>query len=385
ANRIGKYFTYVILTIAFATLAYWLPKDTATAINAFTAVLIIACPCAVALSIPFTFGNALRLLGRTGFYLKNTNVIEQLNKLDTIVFDKTGTITRAAASELSYKGKQLMDIDKLALYALAKQSNHPKSRQIATYLDTVFQLAGKVKLDELTDFQETIGRGTEGRFRGISVAIKKAIHPIKGTAIIINGVQKGIFVSHNQYRKGFVKLLKKWQKSYQFFLLSGDNDQEKTTLSKWLPSPNLHFQQSPKDKLQFIKNLQTKGYKVGMFGDGLNDAGALQQADMGIVIAEDTNNFTPACDAILDAQQFERLPDLVRFAQRSLRVVFAAYGLALVYNVIGLSFAVQGTLSPVIAAILMPLSSITIVAFGVGMTYWLRPKLPISIPNNHNI
>ena len=111
-----------------------------------------------------------------------------------------------------------------------------------------------------------------------------------------------------------------------------------------------------------------------MLGDGLNDAGALQQADVGIVIAEDTNNFTPACDAILDAQQFRMLPDFIRYAQSSLKVVYGAYGLAFIYNVIGLSFAVQGTLSPVIAAILMPLSSVTIVAFGVGMTYLLRPK-----------
>jgi Cu+-exporting ATPase len=102
-----------------------------------------------------------------------------------------------------------------------------------------------------------------------------------------------------------------------------------------------------------------------MIGDGLNDAGALQQSEVGLVIAENTNNFTPASDAILDAKRFADIPDLLHYSRTSNRLVIYAYVLAIVYNIIGLSFAVQGLLSPVIAAILMPLSSITIVTFGV--------------------
>ena len=102
-----------------------------------------------------------------------------------------------------------------------------------------------------------------------------------------------------------------------------------------------------------------------MLGDGLNDAGALKQSDAGVVVAEDTNNFTPACDAILDARQFHLLPSFLDFARRSIRLVYFAYTFALVYNIIGLSFAVQGALSPIVAAILMPLSSISIVLFGM--------------------
>lgn len=381
ADKIGKYFTMVILTIAFATLTYWLPQDIPLAINAFTAVLIIACPCAVALSIPFTFGNAIRLLGQAGFYLKNTNVIEQLNKLDNIVFDKTGTITNTSQSDIFYKGEKLSTKEQLAIYHLAKQSSHPVSRQIAAFLLDNFPVcpdslgsSRKFENSKVTNFKEKVGKGIQGTSNGFSITIEKSTEKKKGTLLKINGQSKGIFTSKNSYRKGVAFILKQWQERYKLFLLSGDNDQEKPFLEKWFFKNHLFFRQSPKDKLAFIKQLQQTSDKVLMLGDGLNDAGALQQADVGIVIAEDTNNFTPACDAILDAQQFRRLPDFIHYAQLSLKVVYGAYGLAFVYNVIGLSYAIQGTLSPVIAAILMPLSSVTIVAFGVGMTYLLRPK-----------
>jgi Cu+-exporting ATPase len=137
----------------------------------------------------------------------------------------------------------------------------------------------------------------------------------------------------------------------------------------------MHFRQSPKDKLQFIQELQAKGNKVLMLGDGLNDAGALRQADAGIAITEDTANFTPASDAILSAENFHRLPAFIEYARKSVKLVFGAYSLALLYNIVGLSFAVQGALSPVVAAILMPLSSVTIVIFGTISSNWLAAKV----------
>lgn len=115
-----------------------------------------------------------------------------------------------------------------------------------------------------------------------------------------------------------------------------------------------------------------------MIGDGLNDAGALQQSDVGLVIAENTNNFTPASDAILDAKHFANIPALLSYSRTSNRLVMYAYVLAIFYNIIGLSFAVQGLLSPVVAAILMPLSSITIVTFGVISSRLAGRRLPVN-------
>ena len=182
----------------------------------------------------------------------------------------------------------------------------------------------------------------------------------------INGEVRGYFILENNFRDGIWNVADYYAQASELHLLSGDNDREKALLAPAFKDKGaMHFRQSPQDKLRFVKKLQSDGKRVMMLGDGLNDAGALRQSNAGIVVAENTNNFTPACDAILDAKSFALLPGFTDFAKRSIRLVYYAYGFAFVYNVIGLSFAVQGTLSPIVAAILMPLSSISIVLFGM--------------------
>ncbi|MEZ4955389.1 MAG: heavy metal translocating P-type ATPase metal-binding domain-containing protein [Saprospiraceae bacterium] len=358
SDKVGKRFTITILLVAFSTLFYWLSRDTGIAINAFTAVLIIACPCAIALSIPFTLGNLIRLFSRKDFYLKNTQVIENMAEIDTVVFDKTGTITETNKNELKYIGQELSAAEKIAVRSLAHQSTHP----ISQLIDLFFKNS---ELKEVLDFKEIIGHGTSGFSNNYFIEIIKAEN---GTAIKINGKEKGIFISSNFYRKGLNDLIKNWKNKYDCYILSGDNSNEKNNLEKLFSPDKIHFNQSPQDKLTFIKNLQTQNKKVLMIGDGLNDAGALQQSNVGIVVTENRNNFTPACDAILQADHFSKLSAFLQLSKKGIQIIYAAYFLALIYNVIGLSFAVQGILSPVIAAILMPLSSVTIVAFGVGMS-----------------
>ena len=125
-DRLSVAFTIVILVLAMLGFSWWIWKDSLeTALKVFTSVLIVACPCALSMSLPFTLGTAMRIFGKKGIYLKNTTVIEKLVKIDTIVFDKTGTITKPDANKIEFVGDKLTGDDIAAVYSLARQSTHP--------------------------------------------------------------------------------------------------------------------------------------------------------------------------------------------------------------------------------------------------------------------
>jgi Cu+-exporting ATPase len=388
ANKVGKYFTFAILFVAFSTLAYWVPRDISIAINAFTAVLIIACPCAVALAIPFIFGNAVRILGKQQFYLKNTNVIEALADFSAVVFDKTGTLTKRKTDQLEYVGQPLSETEKKLALAMVSRSNHPISQQLKDWFLAQYPTLDD-KLVQVSAWEEVVGKGIKGIAcqRNIKIGswsfmdnfLKQNLPEKEGVYLQINHEIKGYFKLESNFREGIGDVFEYLEPLAPTYLLSGDNERERDLVARLFPSEDhLRFHQSPKDKLAFIQGLQDNGQTVFMMGDGLNDAGALKQSDVGVVVTENTNNFTPASDAILQADQFGRLPLFLKFAKGSIKLVFLAYSFAFLYNVIGLSFAVQGTLSPIVAAILMPLSSISIVLFGMLTSNFLARKLGLT-------
>jgi Cu+-exporting ATPase len=162
---------------------------------------------------------------------------------------------------------------------------------------------------------------------------------------------------------------------YQLHLLSGDQDHERNDLIGFFGEPGkMHFNQSPQNKLDFIKSLQLKKEKVMMIGDGLNDSGALKQSDLGIAITDNVNNFSPGSDAILDGKSFEKLPAFLRFSKDAVRIIHFSFLISLTYNLVGLSYAVTGNLSPLTAAILMPLSTVTIISFTSIATHLAAKK-----------
>ncbi|MDX1665705.1 MAG: heavy metal translocating P-type ATPase metal-binding domain-containing protein [Saprospiraceae bacterium] len=378
ADRVGKYFTLAILAISSLTLLYWLPRDQGIAFNAFTAVLIIACPCAVALAVPFIFGNVMRILGKRGLYLKNTYAVEAFSRIDAIVFDKTGTLSSTKKGRISWVGRSLSKREKAMVYELVRPSSHPKSRLIAEHLRAQ---AGSIAELNLQDWTEVAGKGLRAIIDGKEIRLGSAnwlrefgliCSEEEGVYLTFDGEVRGRFTLESDFRKGMAGVIDYFRQWGPMYLLSGDSAREKIRLDKYFHQDNgLHFDQSPQQKLDFIRQLQCRGRKVLMLGDGLNDAGALKQSDLGLAITEDTGHFTPACDGVLDAGCFDRLHLFSRYARSSLWLVYGAYAFALVYNVIGLSFAVQGTLSPIVAAILMPLSSISIVLYGFASSSWL--------------
>ncbi len=191
-----------------------------------------------------------------------------------------------------------------------------------------------------------------------------------------NDTYKGRFTIHNSYRKGAGKLFGRLEKDYDLAVLSGDNESERGPLGELLPPLTpMYFNQKPHEKLEFVRSLQREGKQILMVGDGLNDAGALAQSEVGIAVSEDAHLFTPACDGILDSRQFSKLDGFLKTTRKAMKVIYLSFAFSLFYNIIGLYFAVTGQLEPVIAAILMPLSSISIVAFTTAATNWIGRKI----------
>ncbi|MEP2281247.1 heavy metal translocating P-type ATPase metal-binding domain-containing protein [Maribacter sp.] len=378
-DSIGKRFTIAVLLIAFIATAFWLYYDPSKAMNVFTAVLIIACPCAIALASPFTLGNMLRIFGKKKFYIKDTQTIERLAKIDTAIFDKTGTITTSQKSTAHYEGMPLSPEEESILKNTIRASNHPLSRSL-------YDLLKEQNIITLDEYEEHVGKGLESSKDDINMKIGSANFVGKGnsenlldTSIYIssNDAYKGRYVFQNQYRDGVSSVFKNMSATLNLAILSGDNEGEKERLEALLPKLTpLYFNQKPKTKLEFIKSLQDQGKKVLMVGDGLNDAGALAQSNVGIAISENINVFSPACDAILDASKFQQLYSYILASKKAMRIIKMSFILSLLYNCVGLYFAITGQLEPVIAAILMPLSSISIVIFTTVMTNFIGRKLP---------
>lgn len=365
-DKISRYFTPALLLLAFVSFFYWVFIDVTTAFNVFTAILIVACPCALALTAPFTLGNVLRILGSRKFYLKNALVVEQLAKVNSIVFDKTGTITTNEKTSITYEGSELNDFELKLLKNVLRGSNHPLSRRLYDFIPNQERM-------EVSSFEEVIGKGIFAEIEGNTIKLGSSqflktmtenTHKKTKVHVEINGIYKGSYVFNNQYRKELEQLFEDLSKKYNLYVLSGDNDGERKILEKMLPAnTTLVFNQKPEQKLAYINSLQQNGKNVMMIGDGLNDAGALAQSNVGISISENVNVFSPACDGILDASQFGKIAFFMRYAKNAMKTIYMSFGISLLYNVVGLSYAVTGNLSPLVAAIIMPLSTVTIVSF----------------------
>ena len=367
-DRISKWFTIIILGIAAITMISWFFIDPPRAISIFTAVLIVACPCALALSIPFTYGNMMRIFGKRGFYIKNTQVIENMSKIDTVIFDKTGTITQSNSVDVDYTGDEDLDGEELSfVMSVARQSTHPLSVALYQHLQ-------KNESHYVTDFKEVAAKGIRGKIGDRLIKLGSANFvdaknigdeaSASRVYFSIDNLYKGYFSFESRYRDGLGELIKQLKKKYEVHLISGDNDAEREKLKKWFVDERfMHFNQKPEDKLKYIKKIQENGGQVIMIGDGLNDAGALSQSNVGITVADDIYNFSPACDGILESKRFDSLSDFFKLSKSTINIVKISFLISLVYNIIGLGFAVNGYLTPIVAAILMPISSVTVVVF----------------------
>jgi len=370
SNQVSKYFTALVLFITLMTALYWWQVQPSIMWNAITAVLIVACPCALALSVPFALGNTMRIMGKRGLYLKNAETIEELSRITAVIFDKTGTLTYSGPQNINYVGTMLTNIEKSAIKSLAGNSFHPLSFAVRDFLKELPET-------HLSSFKESTGKGIEGSIRDLDIKLGSATflgikeeqnNKISQVHVSINGIHKGCFQMEQHYRNGLSEVISSIKQQYSTHIISGDNDAQQTYLRDKIGVNNLKFNQSPLNKLNYIESLQTQNEYVLMFGDGLNDSGALKQGNVGVSISDNIHMFSPACDAILDANYFSNIPSFLNISKMSIRIVKISFLISFFYNFIGIVFAVSGQLSPIIAAILMPLSSLTVVLFCISAT-----------------
>jgi Cu+-exporting ATPase len=454
-NRYSRRFTLIVIAVALGAALFWtVSGDLSRGIKAFTSVLIVACPCALALAAPFTLGTAQRWLARLNVFLKNSLVLERMALVNTVVFDKTGTLTSAGVNAMRFVGEHaqfslapgfslvsegdnvketvstvsstgretdesifgafdatatglkpgvnesLTDDEARYVFSLTRHSTHPHAVRISE------SFGGKYFPESVSSFTETPGCGIQGRVSGHEICLgsqawlesrgvklgqaprlslssrensgdRRDACPTSGSTVhlAIDGRYRGTFVLSGTLRPEADQLVRRLAGRYELALLSGDNARERESFCALFGNDaQLNFNQSPLDKLGFIRRLQESGKTVMMVGDGLNDAGALKQSDVGVAVVEKVGAFSPASDVILDAARVPSLGEILALARRAARIVRVSFAISAAYNIVGVSIAAAGLLSPVVCAVLMPLSSVTVALFACGVTTWAARK-----------
>ena len=327
-------------------------------------------------------------MGRNGLYLKNPAVVERMSRINSIVFDKTGTLTQGDGMTVEWQGAHLDDKAKTGLNNLFAQSSHPLSRRLTRFLledisgrnpvDNFVEVPGAGLIGSVNGVRYVAGSLTWMEQNGIEVTDDPNDIPASGATVYVGAGDRylGKYVLRHVVRDDLDQLTNLLhEEGVGIRLLSGDNDHEKSLITSRFPNlAEMHFQQSPHDKLAFIKDRQENGEQVMMIGDGLNDAGALRQSNVGMAVTDQPGGFSPACDAIVEGDRISQIDRFLKLSRSSMHLIYASFAISLIYNITGLTFAVQGLLSPLVSAILMPLSSITVIVFTTTGSWWMAKK-----------
>lgn len=377
SDTLSKWFLIAVLIIsAIATVMWWF-IDPSRIVEVVVAILIVACPCALALSAPFTYGNSMRLLGRKSLYLKHVTVVKDLENITDIVFDKTGTLTEVSGS-VNYEGKELSSEITDVLFSMAHSSTHPYAMALKKELQHFVDSNSTINLDF---FEEVKGKGMSTSYLGKNYRLGSSKFvgvenedEQSSIYVRVDDEMYGRYIFRSQLREGLKPMMNQLEK-YRLHVLSGDSEKDKEMLEElFSENATIQFRQTPQSKRDYILQLKNKGANVLMIGDGLNDSGALKEANVGVSITEDVFQFTPSSDAILEAKRLKELPVLLKISAFSKTILRVCFGFSLLYNTVGLSFAISGKMEPIVAAIIMPLSSITIVAVATFGIMWFAPR-----------
>lgn len=379
-----RYFTLITLTLATAAWFYWGTDNLPMAWQSFTAVLMVACPCALTLALPFASSEAAQALAKAGLFVKDAKIIERLAHIKQIAFDKTGTLTEPQQirwfDQTDTETRPDYSVIGLIL-AASRASTHPLLQAIGDKFEyTKFS----VELSNVINHQ---GKGmtfeADGkRYKIGSIAfvghqINQDLQQQSIVCISENETLIGYFLIGQTMKRGIKSMLNDLIASYKVNILTGDHlaGAEMIAASTQGTGINISANQKPSDKLNFIKSCQAQSMPVMMVGDGINDGPAMRTANVGLAIVPRGKYFHPTADALTLSDQLAALPNWLKFSRQTLQMVRVGLAISLIYNALAYYWAITGFLTPVVAALFMPLSSLSVVAITVLLTKYQANRL----------
>lgn len=385
ADRISGIFVPVVIVLAIVTLAVWLltGNPTASAFTAAVAVLIIACPCALGLATPIALLVGTGRGAQIGILIKGPEILESTRRVDTIVLDKTGTITTARMQLVEVVAAEGEDQDRLLrlVGAVELASEHPIAQAIARGAAESLGVQ-ESDLPKVTNFQNLAGKGVVGEVEGDTVlvgrhaaevthadpavlAAKQRLENDGNTAVLVawGGRLRGVCAVADTVKPTSAEAIRELKDlGLEPVLLTGDNRAVAERVAAEVGIDRVHADVLPADKVEVIRELQKAGRVVAMVGDGVNDAPALAQADHGIAMGTGTDAAIAASDLTLVRGDLRSAADAIRLARRTLRTIKGNLFWAFAYNVAALPLAALGLLNPMIAGAAMAFSSVFVVA-----------------------
>ncbi len=380
ADKISGYFVTIIFLISILAFSinFLINNNFNDAIIALVSVLVVACPCSLGLATPLAMIVSIGNASKKGIVIKSSEILETINKIDTIVFDKTGTLTKG---NLEVVDEKYIDADKKEeilnlLKSLESKSNHPLAKSIAK---------NATKLFEVTDFEEISGCGIQGKIQGkmyfagnqkmvegkniknIFEKEEKEFSKKKDSIVYFFDEENmlGIIGLRDEIKQDMKNIISELKKLYnkEIIMLSGDNEITANTIARELNIENVYSNMSPKEKMEIIQKLNTN-QNVIMVGDGINDSPALKTASIGISVVNGTDISSDSSDVILLKDDMNKIIDLFKIGKKTIRIIKENLFWALFYNICMIPLAMGILpigLNPMIASLAMTLSSLTVV------------------------